>query len=81
TLTEEIQQHRTFSSPRGEQAWAVRHGSDYWIYPNWQLDLRPHKKALLKAGYAFGINLIEPLPKKVKVKKRKGLWNWDAKLQ
>jgi putative protease len=81
TLSMECQQHRTFTSPRGEQAWAVRHGSDYWIYPNWQLDLRSHKKALHKSGYAFGINLIEPLPKKVKMKKRKGLWNWDVKLR
>ena len=81
TLAKEVQQHKTFSSPRGEQAWAVRHGSDHWIYPNWQLDLHSHKKMLLKAGYAFGIYLIEPLPKKVKLKKRQGLWNWDAKLR
>jgi putative protease len=65
----------------GEQAWATRHGSDYWIYPNWKLDLRFQKKALHKAGYTCFFDLIEPLPQNVTMKKRKGLWNWDTKLQ
>jgi putative protease len=81
TLSEDVQQNKAFSSPMGEQAWATRHGPNYWIYPNWRLDLRVHKKALHKAGYALFVDLIEPLPKGVKMKKRKGLWNWDAKLR
>jgi putative protease len=81
TLAEDVQQNKAFSSPMGEQAWATRHGPDYWIYPNWKLDLRVHKKALHKAGYALFVDLIEPLPKGVKMKKRKGLWNWDTKLR
>jgi putative protease len=81
TLAEDVQQNKAFSSPMGEQAWATRHGSDYWIYPNWKLDLRVHKNALRKAGYALFIDLIEPVPKGVKMKRRKGLWNWDIKLR
>jgi len=81
TLAENIQQNKAFSSPMGEQAWATRRGSNYWIYPNWKLDLRVHKKALHKAGYTLFVDLIEPLPKGVKMKKRKGLWNWDTKLR
>jgi putative protease len=81
TLAEDVQQNKAFSSPMGEQAWATRHGPNYWIYPNWRLDLRVHKKALHKAGYALFVDLIEPLPKGVKMKKRKGLWNWDTKLR
>jgi len=81
TLTQDVQQNKAFSSPMGEQAWATRHGPDYWIYPNWKLDLRVQKKALHKAGYALFVDLIEPLPKGVKMKKRKGLWNWDTKLR
>jgi putative protease len=81
TLSENIQQNKAFSSPMGEQAWATRHGPDYWVYPNWKLDLRVHKKALYKAGYAVFVDLIEPLPRGVKMKKRKGLWNWDTKLR
>jgi putative protease len=81
TLAEDVQQNNAFSSPMGEQAWATRHGPDYWIYPNWKLDLRLHQKVLHKAGYALFVDLIEPLPKGVKMKKRKGLWNWDTKLR
>ena len=81
TLAEDVQPNKAFSSPMGEQAWATRHGSDYWIYPNWKLNLHVHKKALRKAGYVLFIELIEPLPKDVKMKKRKGLWNWDTKLR
>ena len=81
TLAEDVQQNKAFSSPMGEQAWATRHGPDYWIYPNWKLDLRVHKKALYKAGYSLFVEIIEPLPKGVKMKPRKGLWNWDIKLR
>lgn len=81
TLAEDVQQNKAFSSPMGEQAWATRHGPDYWIYPNWKLDLRVHKESLHQAGYAFFVDLIEPLPKGVKMKERKGLWNWDTKLR
>ena len=81
TLAEDVRQNIVFSSPMGEQAWATRHGSDYWIYPNWILDLRAQKSALVKAGYALFIDLIEPLPKGVKMKRRKGLWNWDINLR
>jgi putative protease len=81
TLAENIQQNKAFSSPMGEQAWATRRSSNYWIYPNWKLNLRAHKKALHKAGYTLFVDLIEPLPKGVKMKKRKGLWNWDTKLR
>ena len=81
TLAEDVQQNKAFSSPMGEQAWTTRHGPDYWIYPNWKLDLSSHKKALQSAGYALFVDLIEPLPKGVKMKKRKGLWNWDIRLR
>ena len=81
TLAENIQQNKAFSSPMGEQAWATRRSSNYWIYPNWKLNLHAHKKALHKAGYTLFVDLIEPLPKGVKMKKRKGLWNWDTKLR
>ena len=79
-LAEDIQQDQAFSSPMGEQAWVTRHGPDYWIYPNWKLDLQHHKDELRKAGYALFVELNEPIPKSVKMKKRKGLWNWETKL-
>ncbi|UCD82394.1 MAG: U32 family peptidase [Desulfobacterales bacterium] len=81
SAAEEVQLETPFVSPRGEQAWITRYGPDYWIYPNWQLDLRDKRRALQKAGYSLFVNLMEPVPKGVKLKKRKGLWNWETKLQ
>jgi putative protease len=50
------------------------------VYPNWKMDLKNHKKLLQKAGYKLFVELVEPIPKTVKLKKRKGLWNWDGNL-
>ncbi len=69
-----------FASPRGEEGWASRYKSDYWIYPNWALDITAKKDELQKAGYTMFVHLEEPVPKKVKLKKRPGLWNWDTGL-
>ncbi|MCD4763658.1 MAG: hypothetical protein K8R28_06505, partial [Desulfobacterales bacterium] len=57
-----------------------KYGSDFWVYPNWELDLRDKKERLKKAGYSLFIHIIEPLPKGVKMKKRPGLWNWNLGL-
>jgi len=81
TVAQEVQLNQPFASPRGEQAWATRHGTDYYVYPNWTLDLRAQKKALQNAGYTLLVNLIEPVPKTVKLRQRPGLWNWETKLQ
>jgi putative protease len=81
TVAQEVQLNQPFASPRGEQSWATRYGTDYYVYPNWKLDLNAQKKALQNAGYTLFVNLIEPVPPKVKLKKRPGIWNWDTKLQ
>ena len=81
SITPGIQLDKPFASPRGEQAWATRYGSDYWVYPNWKLDLQTHKKVLQKSGYSLFVNLFEPVPKKVKLKKRPGVWNWQHSLK
>ena len=80
TLTDEVKPNKAFSSPRGEQAWVAEYDSNYWMYPNWKMDLKSHKKLLQQAGYRLFVELVEPIPKGVKLKKRKGLWNWDGKL-
>ena len=79
-LAEDVKTEHLFSSPKGEHAWVKRYGSDFWVYPNWKLDLLDKKQNLIKAGYSLFVNIIEPLPKEVKMKKRPGLWNWDLRL-
>ena len=79
-LSEDVKTEHLFSSPKEEHAWVKKYGSDFWVYPNWKLDLRDKKEKLKKAGYSLFVNIIEPLPKGVKMKKRPGLWNWDLDL-
>ncbi|MDI6687580.1 MAG: peptidase U32 family protein [Desulfobacterales bacterium] len=69
-----------FISPKGEHGWVKKYGSDFWVYPNWKLDISSKKDELKKAGYLLFVKLIEPVPAEVKMKKRPGLWNWDLKL-
>ena len=81
SLSDEVKTERPFSSPRAEQAWVSRHGSDYWVYPGWPMDLQKQTKLLQNAGYKLLARLVEPVPKSVKLKKRPGLWNWNVGLR
>jgi putative protease len=80
TVSEELQLQAPLRSPKGEEAWAVRHGSLCWIFPNWELDLREQTDTLRRAGYRLFVHLVEPLPPSVKKKNRPGLWNWAGEL-
>jgi len=80
-ISDDLKTAQLFNSPRGEQAWARQYGSDFWVFPNWQVDLTPKTEALKKAGYKMLVHLSEPLPKKVKLKQRPGLWNWEIGLK
>ncbi len=70
-----------FTSPKGEGAWARRQGSDYWIYPDWKLDLSEKQRDLAQAGYRMFVHLSEPPPRGVSFKRRPGLWNWEVGLR
>jgi len=80
TKAEDIKTNTPFSSPKGELAWINRYDANYWVYPNWELDIRPHKKILLKAGYRLFLHLKEPKPGSISMRKRPGLWNWNLNL-
>ena len=80
-LADDIEMGTVFNSPKNEQAWVSKYGPDFWVYPNWPLDIRDKKNQLIRAGYGMFIHIIEPLPSSVKLKKRPGLWNWDIGLK
>ena len=80
-LSAGIEQNRHFSSPKGEQAWAVKNGHEYWVFPNWNLDIASQKDHLRKAGYSCFVALHEPIPRKVRMKEREGKWNWKIGLK
>jgi putative protease len=76
-----LEQGKAFQSPRGEIAWGVVHGSNFWLYPNWTLDLKEHEESLIDAGYRLLIRLEEEVPPGVSLKERPGLWNWHLTLR
>ena len=80
TLSNDLKTETFFTSPKGEAAWVKKYESDYWVFPNWKLDLGIKRKTLEKAGYRLFVHLLEPIPKDVKIKKRPGLWNWELEL-
>jgi len=80
-LSSGIEQNRHFESPKGEQAWAVKNGHEYWVFPNWELDISSKKDQLRRAGYSCFITMIEPVPHKIRMKAREGVWNWNLGLK
>ncbi len=70
-----------FASPKKERAWVHRHGDDYWVYPEWPVDLRDCTDTLKKSGYRMFVHLHEPMPKDFQMKTRPGRWNWDVGLK
>lgn len=81
TLADDTRLREPLESPKGEQAWAERHGPDYWIFPNWRLDLTDKRAVLEQAGIRLFAHLDEPVPPAVTIKKRPGLWNWQVGLK
>jgi len=80
TIASDLKVGSSFRSPRGEEAWVAHYGSDYWTFPNWNLDLEQYRQMLVKSGFSMFVHLEESIPKDVKLKKRPGLWNWNLKL-
>ncbi|MBU1569983.1 MAG: U32 family peptidase, partial [Proteobacteria bacterium] len=79
-LSDQVKQARAFISPKGEQAWVREYGSNFWVYPNWKIDLTDKKEELKEAGYSMFVHLVEPLPEGIEMKTRKGIWNWEINL-
>ncbi len=79
-ISEKLDTQKPLISPKGEESWVKKFESDYWVYPNWKLDISAKKNQLEKAGYRLFVHLVEPLPKEVTLKKRPGLWNWNLDL-
>jgi len=80
TLAADLKTGSPFRSPRGEDSWIARYGSDYWLFPNWSINLDQHRRMLVNSGFSMFVHLNETVPKGVKMKKRPGLWNWRLNL-
>jgi putative protease len=80
-LPDQLKTDQPFISPKAEQGWTHMYRNLAWVFPNWQLDMTPHRETLRKAGYQLFVHLHESLPPRVKLKKRPGQWNWRIGLQ
>ena len=58
-----------------------RNGPDYWVFPNWRLDITEKRNLLEEAGIRMFAHLEEAVPAGVAIKKRPGLWNWKIGLK
>ena len=63
-----MQPDKPFQSPKGEIAWAIQRDSNFWVYPNWEINLTAYRKELERAGYQRFVQLSETVPRSVKMK-------------
>ena len=80
-LSDRLKPDTLFQSPKGEMAWASLSDSNYWVYPNWMLNLTAYRKELEQAGFQRFVHLTEPVPPSIRMKDRPGNWNWRISLQ
>ncbi|GFK96068.1 putative protease YdcP [Fundidesulfovibrio magnetotacticus] len=77
TMTQDVKSCEPIVSPKGEICFVTRYGQNFWIYPNWEMDLREKEEELARAGYVQLIHLREPMPASIERKERGGVFNWD----
>ena len=80
TLSSDFKTDKLFRSPKGEEGIVKKKGENYFVYPNWYVDLRSKKEFLKKNGYSLFLTMNEKFPKHFQMKRREGLWNWNMKL-
>jgi len=78
-ISGDLETDKAFISPKGETAWISKHSHNYYVFPNWPLDLTAKKEILAKAGFSLFVHMHEPIPKGIRMKDRPGLWNWNLK--
>ncbi len=69
-----------FTSPRKEGAWISQRWDSHWIFPQWELDITDKQQDLQTAGYKKLVILNEPMPPRIDMKQRQGLWNWNSSI-
>ncbi|NOX32942.1 MAG: U32 family peptidase [Deltaproteobacteria bacterium] len=79
-ISGDLKTDHAFTSPKGETAWIAKYNNNYFVFPNWYLDLTSKKEVLKKAGFSLFIDIHETIPRGIKMKGRPGLWNWNLKL-
>lgn len=77
---DDLKPDSAFTSPKGEESFITKKDSNWWVYPNWKLDISEKTRLLEKSGYRVFIYMDEKIPAGMKLKNREGLWNWNIRL-
>ncbi len=80
TFAKEAKPFLPFISPKKETFWAAKRDESFFIFPNWEINLTGFESELRQAGFSLFLHLKEPVPKKISLKDRPGLWNWEKGL-
>ncbi|MFP4169187.1 MAG: peptidase U32 family protein [Desulfonatronovibrionaceae bacterium] len=72
-----IKPARAVKSPKEETFWTMRYGGNYWVFPNWEINLTGRETELHRAGFSLFAHLEDRPPGKIELKKRPGLWNFE----
>jgi len=80
TFASEAKPFLPFVSPKKEIFWAARRDENFYIFPGWEINLTEFEPELHGAGFSLFLHLKEPLPGKIALKDRPGLWNWEQGL-
>lgn len=79
-VAEEVKASEPLTSPKGEGAFARKHGQNTWLYPGWPLDISAHHDELTAAGVRVFVKLNEPLPPKARSERASSEFNWNLDL-
>ncbi len=77
TIHPKLDTHTKLLSPKKEGLWIKKLGFNYYLFPDWLVDLRGETGVLKKAGFDLFLELIISVPHNIKIQKRKYLFNWN----
>ncbi|MFP4212866.1 MAG: peptidase U32 family protein [Desulfohalobiaceae bacterium] len=80
TLHPDLKPGNRLQSPKGEISWVKKSGSNFYHYPNWELDLSPFRQELEQAGYTLLAQLKGNRPQKMPWKDKDSKFNWSLEL-
>ncbi len=74
TKREDLEEEKLILSPKGEGMWIKRYGENFFIFPNWEIDLSSKIPLLKRAGVSLFVEIL--IPTRVPLKKRKYTFNF-----
>lgn len=80
TLHPELKPGTVLHSPKNETSWIKKSGSNYYHYPNWELNLSSYQTELSQAGFSLFAMLRSSKPGRLPWRKRDSDFNWNLEL-